>query len=201
MKIRLLILCFCLFAGNLWAAELKGSCQINFSGTSTLHDFSGTASCEPFVVALDSQQPAGLRLVGETVEVAVADMDTDNNKRDKKMRAMFEADRFPFISGRIEALSPQVIERLAAAARGNVNTQIKTHLKIRDTDLPQTARVSKILEDESQLELELEFELSLKAYQLKPPSFLGLIRVGDRVKVKIHLLLEKIGQVPKQILN
>jgi hypothetical protein len=200
MKTRLLILFFCLFAFNSWAAELKGSCQIDFTGTSTLHDFAGTAVCRPFTIALEKGRDIPYRLVGSNVSVPVAGMDTDNKKRDEKMRGMFDAENFPLISGQVDELTSQVIDKLKSP-QGDQNGQLALQLKIRDIELPQTAQVSHIQETEQQLELDLELELSLKAYQLKPPSVLGLIRVGDLVKVKIHLLLEKIGQVPKQILS
>ena len=197
MKLRLLILLFCLSAGSVYADELKGTCLIDFSGSSTLHDFAGTAACDPFTIALANGQYS---LVGEKISVPVAGMDTDNGKRDEKMRGMFDIENFPSISGRVEALTPQLLSALKPD-QAEQKGQLPLHLKIRDIDLTQTALVSNIQENDRQLELDLELELSLKSYQLKPPSVLGLIRVGDLVKVKIHLLLEKIGQVPKQILN
>jgi len=200
MKRHLLILLFCLFAANSWAAELKGTCQIDFTGTSTLHDFSGTAACQPFTLSKSTDQSSPYALVGDQVSVAVAGMDTDNKKRDKKMHGMFDAEHFPLISGRVDALTPQIISALKPS-QSDTQGKLPLHLKIRDIDLPQTALVSNIQESEEQLELDLELELSLKAYQLEPPSVLGLIRVGDLVKVKIHLLLNKIGQVPKHILS
>ncbi len=200
MKIRLLILFFSLLSCSAFAAELKGSCEIDFTGTSTLHDFTGTAVCAPFTFSYSADQPPHFKLDGEQVEVPVTGMDTDNNKRDIKMRTMFDAELFPYISGRLDEPADEVIRKLAAA-QNSTPVPLALHLKIRDIDLLQTAQITSIHEDERQLEIELETELSLEAYQLEPPGFLGLIRVGDLVKVKIHLLLAKIGKVPKQILN
>ncbi len=190
MRTRLMILLFCLLATSAWGSDLKGSCQIEFFGTSTLHDFSGQASCQPFVFAVSEDAQVGLRFKGQEISVAVFGMDTDNKKRDKKMREMFEVEKFPLIQGSLGLITPQMIREFAAG-RTDKKGQLPFDLKIRDINNPQTARVSNLQEDDKQLSFDLGLDLSLKTYQIKPPSVLGLIRVGDQVGLKIHVLLNK----------
>ena len=190
MKIHLLILLFCLMASSAWGSALEGRCQIEFSGSSTLHDFSGQAACQPFILFVTGNADAGLEFTDTVIFVSVASMDTDNSKRDVKMREMFESEKYPQIKASPVALSSQMIERFVAGRSGK-NGTLEFNLKIRDIELPQTAQVSNLLEDDKQLSFDLAFDLSLKSYQLKAPSVLGLIRVGDQVHLKIPVQLNK----------
>ena len=63
-------------------------------------------------------------------------------------------------------------------------------LQIRDIEKPVTAVLQNIVETEGKITADLTFTLSLDDYQLKAPSVLGIIRVGDSVKVTTSFLLE-----------
>src|SRR5512138_474054 len=79
------------FAAPAWAGGASGSCDVRFDVAASLHDFTGTARCLPFPVAL-APGPDG-RPVAPAVEadVAVAEMDTGIAARNRRMREMFEA--------------------------------------------------------------------------------------------------------------
>ena len=87
----LLIMALVLSTGPALALELRGECRVHFTGSSTLHDFDGTGSCEPFVLRV-TETAGGEAIIPETVvTVAVAGMQTGNASRDKKMRQMFDS--------------------------------------------------------------------------------------------------------------
>lgn len=194
MKIRLLVLLFCLMASSVFAETLRGSCQVEFSGTSTLNDFSGRAACSPFILSVTEGGKSGLTFERLIISVPVASMDTDSKKRDKKMHAMLEIEKFPLITGQLIELTAEKVQSFAAG-RSDKKGTIEFSLKIRDIVQPQTTQVSNLQEDDKQLSFDLEFDLSLKSYQLKPPSILGLIRAGDQIhlKIPVHLIKEKPG--------
>ena len=156
-----------------FAADYRGECAIDFHGTSTLHDFHGKAACQPFTVSRTDGVVDLSRLT-----VAVADMDTDNSKRDKKMREMFDEKKYPVITG---SAGPVALK--------DVHGKVSFKLKIRDIVKPVTATVTNFVETDSRITADVAFTLSLAEYRLKPPSVLGMIRVGDTISVKATIVL------------
>ncbi len=166
------------------ATNYHGNCTVVFEGSSTLHDFNGKGSCEPFIAS----ENAGVLTVPE-LTVAVSDMDTDNSSRDNKMRKMFEAEKFPLIKGMSAPISLSDI-RKTLEENVNSTTTLLFQLKIRDMEKPVIAVLQNIVETEGIITADLTFTLSLADYQLKAPSVLGIIRVGDSIKVTTSFLLK-----------
>lgn len=194
MKIHLLVLLllFSLITSSAFAVTLKGSCQIEFSGTTTLHDFSGRADCNPLTLSVTEGRTSEQGVELSEISVPVASMSSDNKKRDHKMHAMLEIDQFPQITGQPVELTPENIDKFLNGPTIEKEPFIFT-LKIRDIAQQQTAQISRLQRDDTEVTFVLEFDLSLKDYQLKPPSIFGLIRAGDQVhlKVLVHLIKEK----------
>jgi hypothetical protein len=168
------------------ATDYQGHCTVTFEGSSTLHDFNGKGRCEPFVAI----ENAGVITVPE-LAVAVADMDTDNSSRDKKMRKMFEAERYPLIKG---GRGPIPLDDIRKALQENSDSTqpLLLQLKIRDIEKPATAVLQNFEEAEGKITADLTFTLSLADYQLKAPSVLGVIKVADSIKVTTSFLLEAL---------
>ena len=177
-----------LVASGAFAADLNGECRVRFFGTSTLHDFSGQAVCEAFNW---SQSPAaGGELVVQDalVRVPVAAMDTDNGKRDKKMYEMFSSAEFPLIEGRFEDFVPQqLIQQLRSD--GEEPGRLPFELRIRDISRPVEAVIRELRETPQEIFFVAEFPVSLAAYDLKAPGVLGIIRVGDEVRVEVEVVI------------
>jgi len=168
---------------TVFATDYRGNCAIVFQGDSTLHGFQGKARCQPFSVS----KVDGI-VDFSRVSVAVADMDTDNAKRDRKMREMFEEKRFPLITGSAGLVALKEIR--SGLKKGTDSTTVVFKLKIREIVKPVTATVTKFVETDSRITADLAFTLSLADYRLQPPSVLGLIRVDDKVSVTATVVLE-----------
>lgn len=175
-------LCF-LFPFSTFATDYQGNCSVLFQGTSTLHDFEGKGRCQPFSVS----ETDGLMTIPE-LNVAVAGMDTDNAKRDKKMLGMFEADKYPLITGRTGPVEINSLRKTLQEDSGNT-PEVLFNLKIRDIEKPVTAVLKNIVETDSTISADLVFSLLLPDYQLKPPSVLGIIKVGEIVDVTTSFTL------------
>ena len=176
------------------SATIRGGCDVAFLVTATLHDVPGSARCLPFEAVL--ARDAGGREVIPTVEVEVPveGMDTRNKSRDRHMREMFGAERFP----RIRATSQDVdVERLRVeTGKGrDGDASIDLHLRIRDVERKVRATVSNLKESGDQVTFDLEFPVSLGEFDLKAPSVLGIIRVGDKVSVKSTFRLT-VSRIP-----
>ncbi len=170
------------------SATIRGACDIAFLATSTLHDFSGSARCLPFAAVL-ARDAAGRQVIPSVeVEVPVAGMDTRNKSRDGLMREMFRLEPFP----RIHASAHDVdVERLRVEiGKGREgNASIDLLLWIRDVERKVRATASNLRESGERVTFDLEFPVSLREFDLKAPSVLGLIRVGDKVSVKTTFTL------------
>ena len=179
-----LVLC----AAPATAGELPGTCHVSFDATSTLHDFAGTAACAPFVLAVTAPADGEARLEAVTLAVPVAGMRTGIDRRDRTMRDMFDAGRFPQIVGRLPAAPLAELRRQLhrAAADG---TTFPLELRIRDREQTVTARITALTDAADGFRVDLQFPVSLAASGLKPPTVMGFIRVGDEVRVKVSVQL------------
>jgi polyisoprenoid-binding protein YceI len=170
------------------SATIRGACDIAFVATSTLHDVSGSARCLPFAAVL-ARDAAGRQVIPSVeVEVPVAGMDTRDKSRDGQMREMFRSERFP----RIHAAAQDVdVERLRVEiGKGREgNASIDLLLRIRDVERKVRATASNLKESGERVTFDLEFPVSLREFDLKAPSVLGIIRVGDKVSVKTTFAL------------
>ncbi|NCD22658.1 MAG: YceI family protein [Spartobacteria bacterium] len=152
----------------------QGKADIEFQGTSTLHDFSGTVRTRPFTLVGTLDESAAT--LGGTATVAVAEMDTRHAKRDENMRKMFAADRFPLLAGVLNPI------RFEPAAR----PELPLHLTIRDQTQTVPATLTRWQRESETLQFDLNMVLSPRALGLSPPVLMGFIRVGDAVSVRIR---------------
>ncbi len=117
------------------------------------------------------------------VEVPVAGMDTGNRSRDGQMREMFQADRFPRIHASVRDVDvDRLREEMGKDPEGKAPLDLL--LRIRNVERKVRATAGGLKETGDRVAFALEFPVSLKEYDLKPPSVLGIIRVGDKVFVK-----------------
>ena len=190
MKIRIAAFSLLTLVSSASAGELKGNCELRILGTSTLHDFAGTVRCQPFTVTLAGGADGRPVIHGVEIAVPVAEMDTENRKRDKQMRDMFQGDRFPLIRAVLGNLDPDDIRqdmRKGPSGKGTVEFT----LRIRDIEHRIRAVIRNLRETPGRVSFDAEFPVSLKKYDLKPPSpFFGAIRVGDKVDVNAAFRLE-----------
>jgi hypothetical protein len=200
MKIRAVLLLATLVAvfssSSAWAApaaepvpeRILGACEVAFLVTSTLHDFPGSARCLPFEAVLARDAAGNLVIPLVEVEVPVAGMDTRNKSRDGQMREMFRSDRFP----RIHAAARDVdVDRLRVElGKGHEGkVPLDLLLRIRDVERKVRATASNLKESGDRVTFDLEFPVSLGEFDLKAPSVLGFVRVGDKVSVKATFTL------------
>lgn len=192
MKLKLLIsaIGFLLLATTASALSLQGSCDIHFSGESTLHNFDGHVACQPFTLTSEKGTETGSILRQPVVKVMVREMNTDNTARDKKMRAMFEEERYPEIQGLFGDLDPEMILRQWQEQEEAGGT-LEFDLQIRQVKQRVTATTRDLLVTPEQISFVMSFPISLASFQLQPPSVLGFIKVDDQVQVDVKVFLEQ----------
>jgi len=165
---------------------LEGECEIHFVGSSTLHDFSGQVHSHPFALAYRIDESGAPGSWSGSIEVPVAEMDTGIERRNRKMFEMFDADSFPLIVADFPRLGGDALAR----ARSDDEIDLDFDLTIREVTRPVAAKLSNWTETERSASFDAEFELSLAEFGLEPPAVLGLIRVGDAVVVRAHVVVD-----------
>lgn len=159
-----------------WPAEAI----IRFNGTSTLHDFGGVLAAQPFVFTMISNTWSA------EADVLAAQMNTASEGRDRNMHKMFDTNSYPRLHGSVSNAPVPV-------AGG---TNITLGFQIRNQKLELPVRVENWTETAERIEFHAGWEVSLKQYGLKPPSVLGVIRVGDKVRVEADVSVDKTKPAP-----
>lgn len=177
-----------LLSGVAGATSLEGRCNIRFFGESTLHDFEGETDCRPFSLESVGPQDGVSIYPRPEVIVAVAEMTTNNSSRDKKMRKMFDSDKFPEIRGHFADLDMQTVLQ-QIDGKVDLPDTLEFDLQIRDISRRVTAKISSPGRNSNQLHFTLDFPLSLSSYSLDPPGVLGIIRVADQVRVEVKVFI------------
>lgn len=183
---RILAVCAVLLTAPLAGAQAPApashACRAVFRGTSTLHDFDGVVDASLVQVAFD-RNTWRIR-----IEFPVASMNTQHASRDKNMRAMFEADKFPLIVAAANNL-PYPDRAPPATLAGTMT--------IRNREQPGTATLENFSIKDGIASFTLKGHVSLAAFALKPPrAMLGMFRVGDTVKLEGRLTIHDWPQRP-----
>ena len=170
------------FAGSIVRADApaqwRGTSTIQFSGTSTLHDWSGTVPTEPFAATVtmdENDKPVALKA---QVTVKAVKMDTKEPDRDKKMRASMKVADFPLISGTFDTPFDNVMKPGQKAP-----SRLPFKLTLLGKEHPMEGVISNWSLKDDMATFDLDFDLSLKACGISVPSVLLVIRVGDVIKV------------------
>lgn len=173
--------------GQTAQARWAGSCQVTFSGNSTLHAFSGKVKAEPFVLAVENpDDPAKARISGKVI-VQVEKMVSDNKKRDKKMHECMNAKRYPEIVVTVENLMASA----TSPKKGKVPqpTEIPFTMALNGKLHQKVAKVSNWSYNEKNITCTLAFPVSLAKSGITPPTVLGVVKVDDTIEISANLSL------------
>ena len=169
------------------STEWSGSSAITFSGTSTLHSWSGKVNAEPFKATVDMDaagQPTKLRA---KVLVKAGAMDTAEPDRDTKMHKSMQVTTHPLIEGVMDTSFAQI-----NGADGKP-TKLPFDLAILGKAQKVEASLSNWSRKGDTATFDFDFELSLKKCGITVPSVLLVVRVGDTIEVhgSVKLILAK----------
>lgn len=162
---------------------IVGTCAVRFFGTSTLHDFEGSAPCA--LLAIGAPDANGRHTA--RAEVAIARMETGISARDKKMRGMFEAKKFPWIVATFPPIDPAALRAQRAGA-------LPFRLALHGVERDVAPTISGYSESPGRsARFRATFDLSLRDFGLEAPVAMGFIQVGDGVKVVVDVELVANG--------
>jgi hypothetical protein len=164
--------------------KFPATATVRFVGTSTLHDFGGHLPAQPFLLVLSNGTWSA------AADVLSGRMATASDKRDRNMHRLLGTNVYPRIHGEV-AGAP------VPASTTNTITNATLRLKICDRSKDLVARISGWKDSTQDLRFHAEWDLSLKDYGLKPPSVVGVIRVGDKVRLEADVIATKTNLPPR----
>lgn len=180
----LLALLFVLGGAVTLRAEIwKGQASIAFDGTSTLHDWGGKVTAQPFKADVTMNGDKPQRIVS-TVTVKAAEMDTEEAKRDENMRKAMKVTEHPLIVGKIDA-------KFSEVAAAGTPTKLPIELNLLGKPQNVTGTISNWKLEGGKATFDLEFPVSMKASGISVPTVLLFIKVGDGIKVRASVTLTK----------
>jgi len=157
-------------------AVVRGVASSRFTGSSTLHDFSGTAPPTKFVL-----QPAADGSWAATLDVPIDALTTDNSTRDRKMREMFHSNEHPMLRGEFSHVVPDDVR---------TSGRLPFRLTVAGTSHDVVATVRDWRQTDDQLDFNAEFDVSLAAFGLEAPRVLVVV-VDDSVHVTTQISLKR----------
>lgn len=171
-------------------ARWTGICKVRFSGESTLHDFEGSVSAEPFTVTISDMANPGKATATSRVAVRASGMETGNEKRDAEMRKCMEVSSHPEIVVVVDHLA---VAATKPAADGPVPrpTVVPFRMTLKGKTHELTGRVSDWSYSDHRVSFSVSFPVSLKESGIKPPGVLGVVKVKDEIQVKASLVLQR----------
>ena len=155
-----------------------GTSEIQFSGTSTLHEWGGKVAAQPFTVMVTPDASGGPSSLEATVQVKVAGMDTAEPDRDKNLRNAMNATGFPLITGTLNAPFSSIVD-----AHTKQPAALPLTLELLGQKQSVPARISRWEATDKTATFDLDFDLSLKKCGITVPTVLFIIRVGDAIKL------------------
>jgi hypothetical protein len=180
MSIRFLC-CYGLLASCLFAdvSTWSGSSQIRFDGTSTLHDWGGKVSAQPFKAQVTMNGDKPQRIVS-TVTVKAAEMVTEEAKRDENMRKAMKVADHPLIVGKIDA-------KFSEVAAAGTPTKLPIELNLLGTPQNVTGTISNWKLSGNKATFDLDFPVSMKASGISVPTVLIFIRTYSKLNSHVRL--------------
>lgn len=166
--------------------QWSGVSEITFSGTSTLHDWAGKVSAEPFVTNVILDDAGQLKQVKAKVSVKADDMDTAEPKRDDNMKKAMKVTSYPLIEAVMDAQVTQI------TADGKTPTKLPLTLTLLGKNQSINASINNWKLVGKKATFDLDFDVSMKASGISVPAVLFIIRVGDTVKVHAAVTLSQL---------
>lgn len=168
---------------GLSAETWNGEARLAFAGTSTLHDWEGRVAAKPFKAEVALVDGRVDRFQAE-LEVAVAEMDTENEGRDENLRKAMRAEQHPSVLAKVDVrIPPEVVQGSSG--------KVPITLRLLGKDMTIEGIIENWREEKGQVGFDYGFKVSLSASGIEIPSFLFFIRVGDEITVRSRVALSR----------
>jgi polyisoprenoid-binding protein YceI len=154
---------------------------IDYTGSAPLHDWTGTSRSVSGTLVLDPETPDSSRAV---LRVPVASFDSGNNRRDRKMREVTEAERYPTVEFRATDFQPELWGRASEghAGRWRVTGDLTFHGRTHPVEVTADVAIN-----EDRVRIRAQFPISLTRFEVERPSILWA-SIGDKIRIDARIV-------------
>jgi len=154
--------------------------EVGFNATSTLHDFTAVTSVVQGEVRTTHPRPNTLT-VGR-IRADARTLDSDNKKRDVKMREHLDVEHFPWIEFVLASVDGDLSERSGTL-------EVTGSFHIHGVERQRTIQMKVEPVGVSAMRLKGTYNFEMQDHGVDPPSVAGFINVGKNVEVFMDLVL------------
>lgn len=155
---------------------------IEYTGSATMHNWTGTSRSVSGTLVLDLDAPDSSRVA---IRAPVASFESGRNRRDRRMREVTEADRYPTVEFRTTDIRSTHWGRTnrGQAGRWDVTGDLSFHGRT----LPVDATVDVRVTDDS-VRANTQFPISLNRFGVERPELLWTAPIGDTIRIEANLV-------------
>lgn len=159
---------------------------IDYTGSAPLHDWTGTSRAVSGTLVLDPETPDSSRAV---LRVPVASFDSGNNRRDRKMREVTEAERYPIVEFRATDFQSELWGRASEghAGRWRVTGDLTFHGRTHPVEVTADVAIN-----EDRVRIRAQFPISLTRFEVERPSILWA-SIGDKIRIDARIVARVQG--------
>jgi polyisoprenoid-binding protein YceI len=153
---------------------------IDYTGSAPLHDWTGTSRSVSGRFVLDPTQADSSRAV---VRASVASFDSGNDRRDRKMREVTEAAKYPQVEFRATDIEPLIWGRTTdgRAGRWRATGTLTFHGRTHPVEAPVRIRAGT-----DSVYARAQFAVSLTRFEVERPSLLWA-SIGDTIRIDARI--------------
>ena len=171
---------------------LSQSSRLWLSGTSTLNAF----ECQAKKLRLDHGvdhviEGSGFTMPGVSLVVPINNLDCDNRRMNKDLRAALQADVFPEI--RLDVFRIEMPWDVAGDAEKNGRPRVTLYgtMSLAGSSREVTIRLTSWLDDMKRLHGQGSLEVRMTDFGVEPPTALfGLVKAHDDILIRFHLMAD-----------
>jgi len=154
---------------------------VKYTGSAPLHEWTGRSRSVEGTFVLDPRGPERSRA---RLQIPVASFDSGNDRRDRTMREVTDAEEHPFVTFQATVLHPTVWGRGSEgpAGRWAVTGELTFHGETRVMDDTVDVRVSG-----DTVRVRARFPISLTHFQVERPSIVGF-SIADTIQIDAQLV-------------
>lgn len=155
---------------------------IDYTGSATLHDWTGTSRRVSGALVIDVDAPVNSRVL---LRAPVASFDSGIEARDENMREVTEADQYPFVSFRTTDIRPTVWGRSSDghSGRWEVTGDLTFHGQTHRVEASVDVRVTA-----DSVRARTQFPVSLTRFGVERPGLVwGVAPVDDTIRIDARI--------------
>jgi len=154
---------------------------IDYTGSAVAHDWTGTSRIVTGQIVLDPDAPDSSRV---QIQAPVASFDSGNDRRDRKMRRVTDADRFPRVRFQSDDVRPEAWGRSSDGFAGLWRTtgRLTFHGRTHDVEAVVTVRTTA-----DSIYARTQFPISLTRFEVERPELL-FVPIADTIRIDARVV-------------